>query len=116
MPTARRIATPRNSAITATAIPADVSPVRNAGRTAWSVAQPRTHASATVSAPNSRLPRVESVKIHGSCRIATPSTRNPSRIVDRRSSASVSTSISAGAVGVVLTRTQLTCGIGIPSP
>ena len=59
------------------------SPVAKAGSTTWSVDQPSTQASATVSAPNSTLPSVESVKIHGSRRIATPSTAKPSRVVDR---------------------------------
>ena len=54
----------------------------NAGSSTWSVAQPSTHASATVSAPKSRLPAVESEKISGWRRIATPSTRKPSRSVD----------------------------------
>ena len=71
MPTARRIATPRNSASTAQSRPLSISPVSNAGSTTWSVDQPSTQASATVSAPKSTLPSVESAKIHGSRRIAT---------------------------------------------
>ncbi len=58
-----------------------MTPSSKAGSTTWSVDQPSTQASATVSAPNSTLPRVERVKIHGSRRIATPRTRNPSRSV-----------------------------------
>ena len=57
-------------------------PSSKAGSTTWSVDQPSTQASATVSAPKSRLPSVESAKIHGSRRIATASTPNPARVVD----------------------------------
>src|SRR3954449_10746910 len=81
IPTARSRATPTNSARTATRPPAGTSPLSKAGSTTWSVAQPRTQASATVSAPNSRLPSVDNVKIHGSRRIATPRTAKPSRRV-----------------------------------
>ncbi len=58
-----------------------MSPSSKAGSTTWSVDQPSTQASATVSAPNSTLPSVERVKIHGSRRMATPRTANPSRSV-----------------------------------
>ncbi len=58
-----------------------MTPVSKAGSTTWSVDQPSTQASATVSAPKSTLPSVERVKIHGSRRIATPRTANPSRSV-----------------------------------
>ena len=40
--------------------------------------------SATVITPKSRLPTVESAKMTGSRRMATPSTANPSRVVDPR--------------------------------
>src|SRR3954447_11286707 len=85
MPTARRIATPTNSARMASSPPTSTTPSSKAGSTTWSVDQPSTHASATVSAPNRRLPSVESVKIHGSRRMATPSTAKPSRNVPRGS-------------------------------
>src|SRR5689334_16354732 len=84
MPTARRMATPRKSATIVTRPPGRTSPSWNAGSTTWSVDQPSTQASATVSAPNSTLPRVERVKIHGSRRMATPRTRKPSRSVPSR--------------------------------
>ena len=58
-----------------------ISPSRNAGRTTWSVAQPSTHASATVRAPNRTLPIVERAKIPFSRLIATHRTANPSRVV-----------------------------------
>ena len=95
MPTARRTATPRNSASTATRPPQPYSPVLNAGSTTWSVDQPSTQASATVSAPNSSDPSVDRVNTHGSRRIATPSTPKPSRsvlpeVTDDRSSWPVS--------------------------
>ena len=77
MPTARRMATPRNSAKIAISPPVVVAPLSKAGSTTLSVDQPSTHASATVSAPKSRLPSVESVKTQGSWRMATPSTWNP---------------------------------------
>src|SRR4051794_3718951 len=83
MPTARRSATPTNSPTMVTSPPGRGSPSLKAGRTTWSVDQPRTHASATVSAPNSRLPRVDSVKMPRSRRMATASTANPSRRVPR---------------------------------
>ena len=57
--------------------PVVVVPVSKAGSSTWSVDQPSTQASATVSAPNRTLPSVESVKTHGSRRMATPSTRKP---------------------------------------
>ena len=82
MPTARRIATPTKRARIATRPPVVVAPVSKAGSTTWSVAQPSTQASATVRAPKSTLPSVETVKTHGSRRIATPSTRNPPMRVD----------------------------------
>ena len=82
MPTARRIATPRNSARMATSPPVVVVPVSKAGSSTWSVAQPSTQASATVSAPKSTLPSVESVKTQGSRRMATPRTRNPASRVE----------------------------------
>src|SRR3954452_2774035 len=88
MPTARRIATPTNSARMVSSPPTSTTPSSKAGSTTWSVDQPRTHASATVSAPNRRLPSVESVKIHGSRRVATPSTAKPSRNVPRWSEVS----------------------------
>ena len=78
MPTARRIATPRNSAKIATRPLVVVVPVSKAGSTTLSVDQPSTQASATVRAPNSTLPSVERVKTQGSRRMATPSTRKPS--------------------------------------
>ncbi len=81
MPTARRIATPTNRARTAQSMDESTSPVSKAGSTTWSVDQPSTQASATVRAPNSRLPRVERAKIHGSRLIATQMTANPSRVV-----------------------------------
>src|SRR5215213_9838970 len=81
MPTARRIATPRKRAMTATSRPLPISASRKAGSTTWSVAQPRTQASATVSAPNSTLPSVDRAKMPRSRRIATQSTANPSRVV-----------------------------------
>ena len=81
MPTARRIATPTNSASTAQSIAGADLAVSKAGSTTLSVDQPSTQASATVSAPKSRLPRVERAKIQGSRWIATPSTANPSRVV-----------------------------------
>ena len=56
MPTARRIATPRKSPRTAQSRPAPISPVSKAGITTWSVDQPSTQASATVSTANSTLP------------------------------------------------------------
>ena len=84
MPTARRIETPTKKATTATSTPGPMVPSRNAGTIAWSVAHPSTQASATVSAPKSTLPSVDRVKIHFSRRIATPSTRNPSRNVEVR--------------------------------
>ncbi len=77
MPTARRIATATNSARIVSSPPGRMSPSSKAGSTTWSVDQPSTQASATVSAPNSTLPSVERVKIHGSRRIATPRTREP---------------------------------------
>ena len=84
MPTARSTATAMNSPSTAQSRPVPISPSRKAGITTWSVAQPSTHASATVITPNSRLPIVDRVKINGSRRMATPSTANPSRVVDPR--------------------------------
>src|SRR3954470_3355637 len=81
IPTARSRATPTNSARIATRPPAGTSPLSKAGSTTCSVAQPSTQASATVRAPNSRLPSVDNVKIHGSRRIATPMTAKPSRSV-----------------------------------
>ena len=50
---------------------------RNAGSTTWSVAQPSTQASATVSAPKRRLPRWRGRRCRGSRLIATPSTAKP---------------------------------------
>ena len=56
MPTARRIATPMKRATTQSSMSVPISPVSNAGiRTCW-VAQPSTHASATVSTPKSTAP------------------------------------------------------------
>src|SRR3954447_17725440 len=81
IPTARSSATPTNRARIATSPPAGTTPSSKAGSTTCSVAQPSTHASATVRAPKSRLPSVDSVKIHGSRRIATPMTAKPSRRV-----------------------------------
>ena len=71
IPTARRSATPRNSASTATSRLLSISPSLKAGSSTWSVDQPSTQASATVRAPKSRLPTVESVKIQGSRLMAT---------------------------------------------
>ena len=85
MPTARRIATPRKRPTTAQSMPAPISPSRKAGITTWSVAQPSTHASATVRTANRTLPRVESVKMAGSRRMPTARTRNPAPVVPRRS-------------------------------
>ena len=65
MPTARRIATPMNSAEDRPEQAGVDLAVAKAGSTTWSVDQPSTQASATVSAPKSRLPMVERVKIHG---------------------------------------------------
>jgi hypothetical protein len=59
-------------------------PVSNAGSRTCSVDQPSTHASATVSRPNSRLPIVERVNTHGSRLIATQMTRKPSTVVAAR--------------------------------
>ena len=56
MPTARRIATPRKSAEDRPEQAGADLAVSNAGSTTWSVAQPSTQASATVSAPKSTLP------------------------------------------------------------
>src|SRR3546814_4206705 len=84
IPTARRMATPTKSPRTAHRIEASISPVSKAGMIACSVDHPSTQASATVSAPNRMLPRVEAANTHGSLRIATPRTRKPSRIVDAR--------------------------------
>ncbi len=84
MPTARRMETPTKSPSTAQSSPADVSPVLKAGSTACSADQPSTQASATVSAPKRTLPSVERVKTHGSRRMATASTANPSRMVEAR--------------------------------
>ncbi len=78
MPTARRIATPMNSAKMVTRPLVVVVPDSKAGSTTLSVDQPSTQASATVRAPNRTLPSVERVKTQGSRRMATPSTRNPS--------------------------------------
>ena len=104
MPTARRIATPTKSASTAIRAPRVVVPVSKAGRSTLSVAQPSTQASATVSAPKSRLPAVESEKISGWRRIATPNTRKPSPSVDpARGSVRVS---GAGEATAVVTRLQ----------
>jgi hypothetical protein len=61
MPTARRIATPTKRPSTAHSRLGEISPSRNAGSTACSVDQPSTHASATVSAPKSTLPRVDAL-------------------------------------------------------
>ena len=85
MPTARRMATPRKRPSTAHSSPSPISPFSNAGRTTWSVDQPSTQASATVRAPKSRLPSVETVKIHGSRLIATRRTANPARVEPRPS-------------------------------
>ena len=74
MPTARSSATPRNSASTATSSPLPISPFSNAGSSTCWVDQPSTQASATVRAPNSTLPIVESVKTQGSRLIATQMT------------------------------------------
>ena len=63
MPTARSSATPRKSASTVHSRAALISPSRNAGMTTWSVDQPRTQASATVSAPKRTLPSVDSAKM-----------------------------------------------------
>ncbi len=51
MPSARASATPMNRAPTAHRSPASSVPVSKAGVITSSVAQPSTHASATVSAP-----------------------------------------------------------------
>src|SRR4051794_10618205 len=83
MPTARSSATPTKSPRMASSPPGRTSPSWKAGSTTWSVDQPSTQASATVSAPKSRLPRVERVKINGSRRMATPRTAKPSRRVPR---------------------------------
>ena len=77
MPTARSSATPRNSASTATSRLLSISPFLNAGSTTCWVDQPSTHASATVRAPKSRLPIVDSVNTHGSRLIATQMTAEP---------------------------------------
>ena len=90
MPTARRIATPTNRARTAHSIVESTSPVSKAGSTTCSVDQPSTQASATVRAANSRLPRVETAKTHGSRLTATQMTANPSRVVAARVGASAS--------------------------
>ena len=84
MPTARSRATPRKSASTATSSSVAISPFSNAGITTCWVDQPSTHASATVRAPKSRLPIVDSVNTQGSRLIATQMTRNPSRVVAAR--------------------------------
>src|SRR3546814_19397856 len=84
IPTARRMATPTKSPRTAHRIEASISPVSKAGMIACSVDHPSTQASATVSAPNRMLPRVEAANTHGSLRIATPRHRKPYRIADAR--------------------------------
>ena len=71
-----------------------------AGSSTWSVAHPSNQASATVSAPNSTLPRVEAAKIHGSRRIATARTPNPSRRELRPESAETLSGLVDGALTV----------------
>ena len=89
MPTARSSATPMKSAKTATSRSVPISPFSKAGSTTWSVAQPSTQASATVSVPKITLPRVETAKIHGSRLIPTQSTASPAVVVPRRVRSSV---------------------------
>ena len=83
MPTARRIATPRNSAEDRPEQARVDLAVANAGSTTWSVDQPSTQASATVSAPKSRLPTVERAKIQAPAGSRPRVRRSRPRVVDR---------------------------------
>src|SRR6476661_268365 len=93
MPTARRIATDMNSTKTHTSMSVPISPLSNAGIRTCCVDQPSTQASATVSTPNSTAPRVATVNTRGSRLTPTHRTRNPSRVVVPRSSASSATGV-----------------------
>ena len=81
MPTARRIATPRKSARTATSSPVPISPSRTpAARRGRSPSRaPRRRRRSGRRTGRCRC--VERVKIHGSRLIATQRTANPSRVV-----------------------------------
>ena len=77
MPITFRSATPRMKTPAVTVAPTGTLPSRNAGRIAWSVAQPTAQAAATVIMPYRALPTTAAAKTRGSVRTATPRTFMP---------------------------------------